>query len=656
MKSSIVLIMIAILTFGCASNRENPQPTQYPESAIITGNKTYDTSNKASISGRIIDSEGQPLIGANVQIKGSSIGTVTDIDGAYAISIPSNEAELVFSYVGYEANTIKVAKDDKVINLSLKASTSLDEIVVTGYSNKREKSNSDYAVITQQHMLSSSIAYEEHEPKLRIHPGEWKHTQPVDINSEQYGKFVENKFINPLDEALSTFSIDVDRASYSNIRRFVENGELPPKDAIRIEEMINYFNYDYPSPTGNDPLAVHTLFTDCGWNTDHKILHIGLQGKKIETENLPPSNLVFLIDVSGSMNAKNKLPLLKSSFKMLLNNLRAEDKVAIVTYAGQASVALESTSANEKEKILNALENLGAGGSTAGAQGIKTAYKIAKSNFIDEGNNRIILATDGDFNVGINSNDDLEDLIEKERKSGVFLSVLGYGMGNYKDEQMQTLANKGNGNHAYIDNILEARKILVNEFGGTLFTIAKDVKLQVEFNPAMVSAYRLIGYENRLLHKEDFNNDKKDAGELGAGHVVTAMYEVVMVGDKSDYVGKVDDLKYQTNKQRPTDKNSDELATIKFRYKQPDEDVSKKIVKTVSPSLENDPSQDVKFSLAVAEFGMYLRDSDYLLNRSLDNIIAMSESGRGKDTEGYRAEFIRIVKTVKELKGPIAEK
>ncbi len=352
------------------------------------------------------------------------------------------------------------------------------------------------------------------------------------FNTEEYDGIVENRFLKVTDNPLSTFSIDVDAASYSNVRRFLNDGALPPAGAVRIEEMINYFHYDYPQPRGEDPFSINTEIADCPWSQDNRLVLIGLQGKRIPTENLPPSNIVFLIDVSGSMNEPNKLPLVQQSMKMLTEQLREQDRVAIVVYAGNAGLVLPATSGANKQAISNAIDRLEAGGSTAGGAGIKLAYEIAKNNYLPKGNNRVILCTDGDFNVGASSDDEMERLIEQERKSGVFLTVLGYGMGNYKDSKMQKLADKGNGNHAYIDNLNEAKKVLVSEFGGTLFTIAKDVKLQIEFNPEKVQAYRLIGYENRLLNKEDFNNDQKDAGELGSGHTVTALYEVIPVGVK----------------------------------------------------------------------------------------------------------------------------
>ena len=468
-------------------------------------------------------------------------------------------------------------------------------------------------------------------------------------NTETYQEIVENTFKSSLEEPLSTFSLDVDRASYSNIRRMLLEGQLPNKNAVRIEEMVNYFNYEYDAPGPKHPIAMNSTLSECPWNNDHQIMHIGIQGKKIETKNLPPSNLVFLLDVSGSMNQPNKLPLVKSALKLLLNQLRTQDRVAIVTYAGHAGIALESTPITEKQKIINALDNLYAGGSTAGAQGIKTAYKIAKDNFIDGGNNRVILATDGDFNVGVNSADDLEKLIEEKRKSDIFLSVLGFGTGNYKDHQMQVLANKGNGNHAYIDNMLEAQKILVNEFGGTMFTIAKDVKIQIEFNPAYVSAYRLIGYENRMLNKQDFNDDTKDAGEIGSGHSMTAIYEIIPAGVESNLIASVDDLKYQ---KEPIEKTNlvynNELATLKFRYKLPDEDKSNKITLTISPtpnSIELNTS-NVNFAIAVAEFGMLLRGSSYAQESSAEQINTLAKNSTISDKQ----EFLNLVSLYIQLK------
>lgn len=467
----------------------------------------------------------------------------------------------------------------------------------------------------------------------------------VPHNTEEYEKIDDNPFKTVSNDPLSTFSIDVDAASYSNARRFLNNNQLPYKDAVRIEEFINYFEYDYEEPRDEHPFSVTTELSEAPWNPDHKLVHIGLQGKKIDYENLQPSNLVFLLDVSGSMNDEHKLPLLKSAFKLLLKNLQNHDRVAIVTYAGAAGLVLPSTRASEKETILAALERLQAGGSTAGGAGIKLAYNVAKENFIEEGNNRIILATDGDFNVGVSSTSELVRTIEQKRDEGIFLTICGFGMGNYKDGRMESLSNAGNGNYFYIDNIMEANKVFVKEMRATLFTIAKDVKIQIEFNPTKVQAYRLIGYENRVLANQDFNDDKKDAGELGAGHTVTALYEIIPVGVESEFIKSIDDLKYQETKVSKSAHN-DELLTVKLRYKKPREDTSKLITHVLKdkPVKLAKSSDNFRFSAAVAAFGMLLRDSEFKGNASYENILAMAKEAKGDDEEGHRAEFVQLVK------------
>lgn len=466
-----------------------------------------------------------------------------------------------------------------------------------------------------------------------------------EFNTEEYERVEENAYKLSLQNPLSTFSIDVDTASYSNIRRFLMDGEMPPKDAVRIEEMINYFTYDYPKPEGDKPLEIVNEIVRCPWNKKHNLAMIALKGKDIDSEKRPPSNLVFLIDVSGSMNQPNKLPLLKSSFKMLANQLNEEDRISIVVYAGAAGVVLDSAEGSNKDTIIDAIENLYAGGSTAGGEGIKLAYKIAKENFIEGGNNRIILATDGDFNVGPSSNGELSRLIENNRDEGVFLSVLGFGTGNLKDSKAELLADKGNGNYSYIDNILEAKKVLVDEIGSTLYTIAKDVKFQIEFNPNKVKAYRLVGYENRLLNDEDFDDDKKDAGEIGSGHTVTAFYELIP-SDSDEEVPGVDKLKYQDTQV----KNSSDLMYIKLRYKEPDEEVSKLIEFPVTEKqISKEASEDFNFASAVAEFGMLLRDSEFKGDSSYDYVIEQAQKSKGDDIDGYRAEFIKMVKLAKAL-------
>lgn len=469
-----------------------------------------------------------------------------------------------------------------------------------------------------------------------------------DFVDDTYEVINENTFKMSQNSPLSTFSIDVDRASYSNVRRMINNGQHISANAVKIEEMVNYFNYNYAQPTDKHPFSIHTEVAKTPWNSQSEIVRIGLQGKTYDNDELPASNLTFLIDVSGSMSDQNKLPLLKSAFKLLVNQLRAKDKVAIVVYAGAAGVVLPPTSGDKKETIINALENLQSGGSTAGGEGIKLAYKLANAHFIKNGNNRVILATDGDFNVGASSNNAMEKLIEKERETGVFLSVLGMGYGNYKDSKLEILADKGNGNHAYIDTMQEAQKVFGQEFGGTLYTIAKDVKIQVEFNPKKVQAYRLIGYENRQLANEDFVDDTKDAGELGSGHTVTALYEIIPVGVESTFLESAIDLKYTNENPLVDNKFSDELFTVKFRYKKPDGKKSIEMVQ-VQKDVISEASNDFKFASAVALFGMKLRQSQFDNKASYDTIIDLANAGRGADKEGYRAEFIRLVEAYKSL-------
>lgn len=503
------------------------------------------------------------------------------------------------------------------------------------------KASNGVVVIDTKNGIYKNLTEKELDAKLNI-----VHPAPTP-NQEDYDTFVENAFESPKTAPLSTFSIDVDNASYTNIRRFINNGQAVPKDAVRVEEMVNFFKYNYPQPKDQHPFSINTELSDSPWNTKNQILRIGLQGKNIATENLPASNMVFLIDVSGSMEDDNKLPLLIQSMKILVNELRAKDNVAIVVYAGAAGLVLPPTSGDEKETINDALESLQAGGSTAGGAGIELAYKIAAENFIKDGNNRVILATDGDFNVGSSSNSDMEKLIEQKRKTGVFLTCLGYGMGNYKDSKMETLADKGNGNYAYIDNIQEANRFLGKEFKGSMFAIAKDVKIQIEFNPKQVQAYRLIGYENRKLRPEDFKNDAIDAGELGSNHTVTALYEIIPAGVESDYLNQQPDALKYTKVQETANNYNDELATIKFRYKKADGDKSIEMVNVIPNKTValNKASDDFKFSTAVAWFGLKLRDSKLISNKSTTDILKLAKQGLSHDSEGYKAEFIRLVQS-----------
>jgi Ca-activated chloride channel family protein len=612
----IMLFMMIILMINVVQAQDR----------LITGKVTSATTGNA-------------LQGVNVTKKGSKTGTLTDHQGDFSITASSSEI-LVFKAVGYMVQEIKIGSKT-VINVQMvgnvvpvaeEISADLEVIMPV---RPREHKMYDRGAATQQYNMQNKQSY----PAMH-YPGESQNW-----NTEGYATIHDNIFHDPANAPLSTFSIDVDAASYSNVRRFLNNGQKPPKDAVRIEELINYFSYDYKQPKGDVPFAVITEVGPAPWSRNHRLVHIGLQGKKIPVEDLPTSNIVFLLDVSGSMNAPNKLPLLKSAFKLLVNQLREEDHVSIVVYAGAAGLVLEPTSGADKQKILESLNNLRAGGSTAGGAGIKLAYSIARENFVEGGNNRIVLATDGDFNIGASSDAEMERLIEKERESGVFLTVLGFGMGNYKDSKMETLADRGNGNYSYIDNIHEAKKVLVSEFGGTMFTIAKDVKIQVEFNPALVRSYRLIGYENRMLKSEDFNNDRKDAGELGSGHTVTALYEVVLISSGEPGYGSVDPLKYQRPQRNEMAANSNELMTVKLRYKMPAGHTSKLISQVIKDSKTDldRTSDNFRWSAAVAEFGMLLRDSEFKGTASYAEVLTLARLARGKDKEGYRAEFIKMV-------------
>jgi Ca-activated chloride channel family protein len=631
-----------------------------------------------NIQGKVADDKGNPLIGVAITEKGTRTGTTTGSNGEFKMTVSSGKAVLIFSMLGYANRQVPI-KEKSIVNVTMKVSNrELDEVVVVGYST------ADYAVAPRKSnkIVAPPLAYTSARNFGQALQGSVAGVQingwsgrkikeqkrrnrgffdDKSYNTEDYDGIVENRFLSTTENALSTFSIDVDAASYSNVRRFLQMGQMPPAGAVRIEEMINYFHYDYPQPAKEDPFSINTEMANCPWNAAHKLVLIGLQGKKIPVENLPASNIVFLIDVSGSMMEENKLPLVKTSMKLLVDQLREQDKVSLVVYAGNAGLVLPPTSGADKSTIKDAIDKLEAGGSTAGGQGLQLAYKTAKENFLKEGNNRVILCTDGDFNVGASSDDELVRMIEEERKSGVFLTVLGYGMGNYKDNKMEKLADKGNGNHAYIDGLNEARKVLVNEFGGTLFTIAKDVKLQVEFNPAKVQAYRLIGYENRLLNKEDFNNDKKDAGELGSGHTVTALYELIPVGIKNEFAETVDKLKYQRQPAVSNVGEGNELMTIKFRYKKPDGDISKLIEHPVQESLFllDAASANFRFAAAVAEFGMLLRNSEFKQSSSYNNAWQMAKDALGKDEEGYRSEFLKLLKNAqsiaKNVKKPVQE-
>ncbi|MFT3750561.1 MAG: von Willebrand factor type A domain-containing protein [Agriterribacter sp.] len=620
---------------------------------VISSLMAFLPTNPLTIKGRVTDTNGNTIAYVGVAEKGTGNITQTDNNGAFTITVKKENAVLIFSYVGYEMQEVKVAGKSNLNIIMVPVIQKLEEVVVTGYGIQKKK---DIIGAAQEYKASAVLQGKASGVHVRRSPvpasrmydkAEYNLYDQEDdgYNTEDYNGIAENRFLTVKDNPLSTFSIDVDAASYSNVRRFLNNGQLPPAGSVRIEEMINYFHYDYAQPEDDKPFAIHTEIAESPWNKEHRLVLVSLQGKKIPTENIPASNLTFLIDVSGSMQDENKLPLVRQSMKLLVDQMREQDKVAIVVYAGNAGLVLSPTSGADKQTIKDAIDKLEAGGSTAGGEGIMLAYKVAGENFIKGGNNRVILCSDGDFNVGMSSDAEMEKLIEQKRKMGVFLTVLGYGMGNYKDNKMQILADKGNGNHAYIDNISEAKKVLVSEFGGTIFTIAKDVKLQVEFNPAKVQAYRLVGYENRMLSKEDFNNDKKDAGEMGSGHTVTALYEVIPVGVKSEFIEKVDALKYQKNSADIKSQYS-ELMMVKFRYKNPDADISKLIEHPVIDdhvALSN-TSDNFRFAAAVAQFGMLLRDSEFKQNASFNNTLSLASSALGSDEEGYRKEFVQLVR------------
>ncbi len=621
---------------------------------LFTGLTGFKPNSSRHITGKVSDAN-TALAGASVAVVGAKLYATTDINGLYAIDVPEGDYKLSFTYVGYQKKVVKIGKTDVINVVLIPNNENLNEVVTIANGipkrshGRRSTGNADISIDAPVGNSDAKVAVANSNMSPPV-SGRPVSLSLMPTNDESYQPIVENGFNNAKDNPLSTFSVDVDNASYSNMRRFINNGQLPPADAVRIEEMLNYFSYDLSGPKDNEPVAIHTELSSAPWNPAHRLLRIGLKAKTIATDKLPASNLVFLLDVSGSMQDANKLPLVKAAMKMLVDELRPKDKVTIVAYAGEAGLRLAPTSGGNKERIDSAIDQLYAGGSTNGGEGIKLAYKMAADNFIKNGNNRIIMATDGDFNVGPSSDGDMESLIVKERATNVAISIMGVGMGNVKDSKMETLADKGNGNYFYIDNITEARKALVSEFGGTMFTVAKDVKLQVEFNPAKVQAYRLLGYEDRMLNKEDFNNDRKDAGDMGSGHTVTALYEIVPAGIKDDYSVSVDPLKYQKadEVQKST---TNEMLTIKFRYKQPDSMVSKlsQAVVNDNPEKLNNTSGDFKFAAAVAEFGMLLRDSQFKQKSNYDQAISLARQGKGEDNEGYRSEFIKLAESAKLL-------
>jgi Ca-activated chloride channel family protein len=614
---------------------------------LATAGATGDpTAEPIHVVGRVVTADtGSPLQGVRILLEGTGLGTLTDADGRYRLDVLPEQLggnpRLIAVLIGFTAEEISIPLGGAVpggtltIDFALTVQPmELEEPAVTG---APAQMSMDKAV--GGHRVAASEVRFRHDPR-------------PDWNREQYAHIEENRFRATHDHPLSTFSIDVDRASYSNVRRFLlRERRLPPVDAVQIEEMINYFSYSYARPRGDAPVAVTTEVGAAPWAPSHRLLRVGLASRPIDTEKMPPANLVFLLDVSGSMNSPDKLPLVQSSMRLLVEQLRPEDRVSIVVYAGAAGLVLEPTSGAQKDRILEAIDRLHAGGSTAGGAGLRLAYEVARRNFRRHGNNRVILATDGDFNVGESSDAAMIRLIEEKRSRGTFLTVLGFGTGNLQSEKMQSLAQHGNGNYGYIDGLMEARKILVAEMGSTLLTVAKDVKVQVEFNPEQVRAYRLLGYENRLLANEDFNDDAKDAGDLGAGHTVTALYEIVPVGADSEIgMPGVDPLRYQTPPRVTRRAGHDELAFVKVRYKRPQGSTSRLIEHPVRDSGDR-VSEDFTFAAAVAGFGMLLRESEYRGSINADRVLSMASDCLGDDPGGYRQGFVEMVRAYRDLTG-----
>jgi Ca-activated chloride channel family protein len=602
------------------------------------------------VAGHVRDGQGTPVAYAQVIVVGSALSALTDAAGAYLLpAVPTGTVTLRATRVGYGpaelAGTVR-AGSTLTLNFTLIDQRSAARQLADEKDAAKAAANAPLAStmlrredVQNRGAVSGIAAAPAAEP--------WRWAQEPG-NTEAYNTVDEHRFLAAAANPVSTFSIDVDAASYSNVRRFLSQGTLPPKDAVRLEELVNYFPYRYADHSGRHPFAVSTEVGPCPWSPEHRLVRIGLQARRVPTEDLPPSNLVFLIDVSGSMMSPDKLPLVQQAFRALVHELRAQDRVAIVVYAGAAGLVLPSTSGSEKVTILEAIDRLQAGGSTAGGAGIRLAYDVARQHFDREGNNRVILATDGDFNVGVSSDAEMVRLVEQRRDEGTFLTVLGFGTGNLKDSKMEQMADKGNGHYAYIDSFREAQKVFVQEFGGTLFTVAKDVKIQVEFNPARVQSYRLLGYENRTLAREDFADDRKDAGELGSGHSVTALYEIVPVGATPVALGD-DSLTYQRVSIRPEATRSGELMTVRLRYKDPQGSTSRLLEEPVRDQSTGVASEDMRFASAVAAFALLLRDSEHRGQASYEQVLSLARGARGDDPQGYRGEFIGMVETARTL-------
>jgi Ca-activated chloride channel family protein len=583
--------------------------------ACTTAQKPPSTASRSDIEGVVVMPDGSPLPGVTVTLsaKGQPERTVvTDANGHYAIrGVSAGTYQMLVALAGFNSvrRTLTVgAGKNPLVETTLGWSSVTEAITVTAEAPRVVPTHS---AISQSITVSGVSLMDD------------------SVADPQYAAIRENDFIDAKKERTTTFAIDVDRASYANVRRFLTSGYVPPPDAVRIEEMINYFSYSYPQPAENVPFSITTEVAGCPWNAKARLLRIGIQGRNLEQWKMAPNNLVFLLDVSGSMQGPDRLGLVKNAFDVLVQELRAEDRVSIVVYAGAAGLVLPPTSGADKERIRDAIAALEAGGSTAGGEGIELAYKIAQENFLDNGNNRVILATDGDFNVGVSSIEKLEKLIEKKRRSGIFLSVLGVGDDNYQDARMEMLADKGNGNYAYLDSLQEAEKVFRKELTGTLVTIAKDVKVQLEFDPSAVASYRQIGYENRALANEDFEDDEKDAGDLGAGHSVTALFELI-----------------------PAAPAKGPIATLRLRYKEPKGWTSKPLVAEIADDGKSayEASPDMQFAAAVAELGMLLRDSPHKGTATWDDVLQLANISRGVDLDGTRQEFIQIAERARDLR------
>jgi len=698
---ALALVLIALFVTGIASTIKTNAPL---------ANSSTDTG---AISGTVTDEAGEEISFANVAVYQGDLlvtGTATDFDGRYFISgLAAGTYDLEASFAGNKARVtgILVSQGTVFLDLTLSTEIQLQNVMIEcpmplvdvernvsgGVVSKEEIRNLPARNVQSISATQAGVYQSDEGAGLNIKGSRGFDTEYIidgvrvsssvsmpnasrsdrkrnnaeaDLvhNTEEYDRIAENKFLETIANPLSTFSIDVDAASYANVRRYLDNGQQPPADAVRTEELINYFNYDYPKPSGEHPFSIVTELSETPWNPETQLIHIGLQGKDIDRENLQPSNLVFLLDVSGSMEAANKLGLVKSSLMKLVDQLGPLDRVAIVVYAGAAGEVLPSTAASQKQTIRQALTQLSAGGSTAGGEGIQLAYSIAEKNLLTSGNNRVILCTDGDFNIGASSDAEMVRLIEEKRKSGIFLTVCGFGMGNYKDSKLEKIADAGNGNYFYIDREQEADKVFISEMRGTLFTIAKDVKLQLEFNPTVVKSYRLIGYENRMLAKEDFADDAKDAGELGAGHTVTALYEVTLLppgerynrGDQQEQIRKqpdqpTEELRYQQTTIKREAYSTDEILTLSLRYKKPDESTSRLIVNPLRDQRVplQASSDNFRWSAAVAAYGMVLRNSEHKGSADLDLVLKLASGAKGADLEGYRADFLKMVQDSRKL-------